>query len=283
MHIPNLQKLDLNIENCALSDIIPVLKLQTVTTLRLSDVSAGEITDWKIADWEFDNNTLTSLDLSFAGLTDHGAAGDEIRSFAAVFRNLKSLEMHSSFKPRAHHVLNSFAFQYLVYLFRHAFKTTLRKFSFWYTHNTHEGHLVEEDEALGESIGESLGARDILKESRLEKLKIDTIYLQKPTQITKLRSLALGPSCLPTSLRTLYVRHIVATGNLNPEEKNLMHSDEAQCLSQLVNLAARRSRFPNLQKLTLAISLPPFFEAVASRVVKIQARKVKVHLDLIFM
>jgi hypothetical protein len=62
-----------------------------------------------------------------------------------------------------------------------------------------------------------------------------------------------------------------------------MHSDEAQCLSQLVNLASRRSRFPNLQKLTLAISLPPFFEEVASRVVKIQARKAKVQLELMFM
>jgi hypothetical protein len=189
------------------------------------------------------------------------------------------LKIRRDLEPGYHAVLDGPAFQYLVYSFKHAFETTLRKFSFWYEHSENSGHLVEEDETLGGN----LGARDILRESRLEKLKIDTICLQKPKQTTELRSLTLGPSCLPTSLRTLYMRHIVATGNLNPEEKNLMHSDEAQCLSQLVNLAARRLRFPHLRKLTLAIALPPIFEDVASRVVKIQARKVKVQLDLMFM
>jgi len=282
IHIANLQELDLDImgsfRECGLSDILPVLKLQTVTTLRLSGVAARETVRMSFDDWEFENNTVTNLDLSFFEPTNGEELSEKIRTFAAVFRNLRSLKIHANYQWNNTHIpiLTGYTFRCLVYSFKHAFETTLREFSFGY--NDAYGHSEE-----FEALGHGLGAREILKASRLEKLQIDTICLQKLAQTTKLRSLALEPSCLPASLRTLYVRHVVATGNLNPEEKNLMHSDEAQCLSQLVNLAARRLRFPNLQKLTLAISLPPVFEEVASRVVKIQARKAKVQLELIFM
>ncbi|KAG9194377.1 hypothetical protein G6011_04412 [Alternaria panax] len=281
IHLPNLHELDLDImcrfKECGLSDIVPVLKLQTVTTLRLSGVAARESVALSFDDWEFENNTVTSLDLSFYEPTDGDQLSDKIRIFAAVFRNLRSLKLHADYQWNTHTpVLTGHTFRCLVYSFKHAFETTLREFSFGY--NDDSGSFEEE-----EVFSHSLGAREILKASRLEKLKVDTICLQKANQTNKPRSLLLEPSCLPTSLRTLYVRHIVATGNLNPEEKNLMHSDEAQCLSQLVNLAARRLRFPNLQKLTLAIFLPPFFEEVASRVAKIQVRKAKVQLELMFI
>jgi hypothetical protein len=278
MNIPNLQELDLNIGRYTLSDIIPVLKLQTLQTLRLSGVAAGEIPDEHFDNWEFENNTLRTLDLSFTEPTTHWGLCDEMQVFAAVFCNLKCLKMHSNYEPSIRDVLDGSVFRYLVHAFKQSFETTLRDFTFEYNH-PNDGYIVEEDEPEGEL----LDARDILKESQIERLRIDTICLHKPRQEAKLRSLVLGPSCLPTSLRTLYLRHVVATGNLNPSERNLMHSDEAQCLSQLVNLAARKSRFPHLQNLTLAICLPPFFEDVASRVVKVQARKVKVQLDLMFM
>ncbi|CAI9625269.1 unnamed protein product [Alternaria burnsii] len=281
MHLPNLQELDLDImgsfKECGLSDIVPVLKLRAVTTLRLSGVAARETVAMSLDDWKFENNTVTSLDLSFFEPQDGEELSEKIRIFAAVFRNLKSLKLHANYQWNTHiPILTGFTFRCLVYSFKHAFETTLREFSFGY--NDDYGHSEE-----FEVLGHSLGAREILKASRLDNLKIDTICLQKANQTNKLRSLLLEPSCLPTSLRTLYVRHIVAPGNLNPEERNLMHSDEAQCLSQLVNLASRSSRFPNLQKLTLAIFLPPFFEEVASRVVKIQARKAKMQLELMFM
>lgn len=282
MHLPNLQELDLDImgssQECGLSEILPVLKIQTMTTLRLSGVAARETVVMSPDDWRFENNTITSLDISFYEPQDGEELSEKIRIFAAVFRNLRSLKLHANYQRNNTHVpvLSGFTFRCLVYSFKHAFETTLREFSFGY--NDDYDHPDE-----SEAQGHSLDAREILKASRLEKLRIDTICLQKAKQTNKLRSLLLEPSCLPTSLRTLYVRHFVATGNLNPEERNLMHSDEAQCLSQLVSLGSRRLRFPNLQKLTLAISLPPFFEEVASRVVKIQARKAKVQLELIFM
>lgn len=277
LDVPNLQELDLNIGRYTLSDIIPVLKLQTLHTLHLSGVAAAEIPDEHFDNWEFENNTLSTLDLSFTKPTTHWELCDEIPNFAAVFRNLRCLKMHSNYESSICDVLGGSVFRYLVHTFKQSFETTLRDFIFEYNH-TNDGHIGEEDEPEGERFD----ARSILKESHLERLRIDTICLHKPRQETKLRSLVLGPSCLPTSLRTLYMRHVVATGNLNPRERNLMHSDEAQCLSQLVNLGARRSRFPHLQNLTLAICLPPFFEDVASRVVKVQARKVKVQLDLMF-
>jgi len=279
LNVPNLQELDLNIVPGTLSEIIPVLKLQTLKTLRLSGVTAGEIPDEHFDDWEFKNNTLDTLDISF---TDHtlqwGLGDDEIQVFAAVFLNLGRLKLHSNYEGSIRDVLDGTAFRHLIRAFKHSFETTLRELTFEYNH-PNDGFIIEEDEAVSGHVD----VRDIIKDSRLEKLRFDTICLHKPMQEAKLRSLALGPSCLPTSLRTLYLRHIVATGNLNPRERNLMHSDEAQCLSQLVNLGARRSRFPHLQNMTLAICLPPFFEDVASRVVKVQARKVKVQLDLMFM
>jgi hypothetical protein len=278
MNMPNLQELDLNIGLCALSDMVPVLKLKTLKTLHLSGVAARELSESNVDDWGFDNNTLTSLDLSFVEPACEWEFCDEFQEFASVFRNLSCLNIHSNYEPMRLSVLDGPVFRYLVHAFRHAFETTLREFSFEYNHQ-HNGHFIEEEEV---EVG-SLGAGDVLKNSRLEKLKIDTICLHKSGQVAKLRSLALGSSYLPTSLHTLYLRHVVASGNLNPIERNLMHSDEAQCLSQLVNLAARRSRFPHLQNLALAICLPPFFEEVASRIVKVQARKVKVRLDLIFM
>ncbi|KAH6883301.1 hypothetical protein BKA58DRAFT_34353 [Alternaria rosae] len=278
INIPSLQELDLNIWSGTLSDIVPVLKLQTLKTLRLSGVAAGEIPDENFDDWEFENNTLSTLDISFTDPKFQWELCNEIQVFAAVFLNLRCLKLHSNYEGSIRDVLDGTAFRYLIRAFKHSFETTLRELTFEYNH-PNDGFIIEEDEA----VGGCAGVRDIIKDSQLEKLRFDTICLHKPMQEAKLRSLVLGPSCLPTSLRTLYLRHIVATGNLNPRERNLMHSDEAQCLSQLVNLAARRSRFPHLQNLTLVICLPPFFEDVAARVVKVQARKVKVQLDLMFM
>ncbi|KAI4617076.1 uncharacterized protein J4E87_008590 [Alternaria ethzedia] len=278
MDIPSLQELDLNIWPGTLSSIVPVLKLQTLKTLRLSGVAAGEIPDEHFDDWEFENNTLSTLDISFTDPKLQWELCDEIQAFAEVFLNLRCLRLHSNYEGSIRDVLDGTAFRYLIRAFKHSFETTLRELTFEYNH-PNDGFIIEEDEAVSGHVD----VRDIIKDSRLEKLRLDTICLHKPMQEAKLRSLALGPSCLPTSLRTLYLRHIVATGNLNPYERDLMHSDEAQCLSQLVNLGARRSRFPHLQNMTLAICLPPFFEDVASRVVKVQARKVKVQLDLMFM
>jgi hypothetical protein len=79
MCLPNLKELDLDIDECALSEIVAVLKLQTVTKLRLSGVVAREIEDWEFGGWGFENNTLTSLDLSFIKAMNQGGSGDNIR------------------------------------------------------------------------------------------------------------------------------------------------------------------------------------------------------------
>jgi len=278
LHLPNLQKLDLDITSCRLSGVIPILRLPSVTALILSGVSLGRSDSRDKDDWNFANENITYLEISFSDPEVAWEVCDEIWSFAAVLQNLRCLHIHSDYEAPRPFPLNAPAFRCLVQAFKHAFLTTLRDFSFMYNDLTH-GALYEGDVA----ISDQFDARAILRRSQLEHLMIDTMCLHPARQTQTLRSLALGPSCLPASLRTLYARHLVASENLNPVEKNLMHSDEAQCLSQLVNLAARKSRFPHLEKMTLAISLPAFFEEVASRIVRVQSRQVKVQLDLMFM
>lgn len=277
-HLPNLHKLDLDITSCKLSDILPALQLPSITELRLSGAAARQIPGPCLIDWDVVNTAIICLDVSFADPENWWEDCDEIWKFAAVFRGLRSLSLHGDYEPERTYTLNGPVFRCLVHAFKRSFETTLRSFSFGYNDVNH-GHMHQGDL----SISDALDAREILKQSQLENLKIDTMCLHKPMQPENLRSLELGPSCLPPSLRTLYVRHLVAAGNLNPTERNLMHSDEAQCLSQLVNLGTRRTRFPHLSKMTLAISLPSFFEEIASRIVKVQARKVKIRLDLVLM
>ncbi|KAI2480450.1 hypothetical protein Ptr902_08631 [Pyrenophora tritici-repentis] len=278
LHLPNLQRLDIDIVSCRLSKVIPILRLPSITVLILSDVSLQRSYSRDERDWTFVNDNITYLEISFSSSDIVWEDGEEMRSFAAVFRKLQCLHINSIYKGPDAASLNSPAFRCLVHMFKHAFETTLRDFSFMYNDLDH-------GDMYGGDVGVSarFDARAILRHSRLEHLMIDTICLDTPRHTQALRSLALGPSCLPASLHTLYVRHLVASGNLNPVEKNLMHSDEAQCLSQLVNLAARRLRFPHLERMTLAISLPAFFEEVASRVVRVQSRQAKVPLELMFM
>jgi hypothetical protein len=276
--LPSLHKLDLNLESCKLSDLLPILQLPSITALSLSAVVARQIADPSPIDWRVVNTAITSLDISFSDPENWWEDCNEIWKFAAVFRGLRSLSIHSDYELERKHTLNGPVFRCLVHAFKHIFETSLRSFSFGYNDVNH-GYMYQGDVA----ISDAFDARSILKESQVEHLKIDTMCLHKPRQTENLRSLELGPSCLPRSLRTLYLRHLVAVGNLNPTERNLMHSDEAQCLSQLVNLGTRRARFPHLQKMTLAISLPSFFEDVASRIVKVQARKVKMQLELMLM
>ncbi|KAL6160917.1 hypothetical protein ACJQWK_08228 [Exserohilum turcicum] len=275
---PSLHKLDLDLTSCKLSDLLPVLQLPSLTALGLSGMVARRIADPGPDDWRITNTAITSLDMSFSDPADWWEDCNEIWKFAAVFRNLRILSIHSDYEPERKHALNGPVFRCLVHAFRHVFETSLRSFTFGYN-DIHHGYLHQGDA----TISDALDARAILKQSHLEHLKIDTMCLHRPRQTENLRSLELGPSCLPSSLRTLYLRHLVAAGNLNPIERNLMHSDEAQCLSQLVNLGTRRARFPHLDKMALAISLPVFFEDVAARILKVQARKVKLHLELILM
>ncbi|EMD95640.1 hypothetical protein COCC4DRAFT_55159 [Bipolaris maydis ATCC 48331] len=277
-HLPGLHKLDLDLKSCKTSDLLPVLQLPSVTALCLSGVVARQTDNASPIDWGIANTAIASLEMSFSDPETWWEDCDEIWKLAAVFRNLKSLSIHSDYEGERKHTLNGPVFRCLVHAFKHAFETNLRSFSFKCNDVNHD-YIYQGDVA----VSGAFDAREILKRSQLKSLEIDTMCLHRSSQEEKLRSQELGPSCLPASLRTLYLRHLVATGNLNPIERNLMHSDEAQCLSQLVNLGARRARFPNLEKMTLAISLPPFFEEVASRVVRVQARKVKLQLELILM
>ncbi|CAE7031733.1 hypothetical protein P3342_006681 [Pyrenophora teres f. teres] len=278
LHLPNLQRLDIDIASCRLSKVIPILKLPSITVLILSDVSLKRNDSRDKYDWTFANDNITYLEISFSDPEIGWEACEEMRNFAAVFRKLQCLHINSVYEGPEATSLNGPAFRCLVQMFKHAFETTLRDFSFMYNDLDH-GAMYEGDVA----VSDQFDARAILRHSRLEHLMIDTMCLHTPRHTQALRSLTIGPSCFPASLHTLYVRHLVASGNLNPVEKNLMHSDEAQCLSQLVNLAARKSRFPHLERMTLAISLPAFFAEVASRVVRVQSRQAKIQLDLMFM
>jgi len=278
LHLPNLQKLDLDTSSCRLSELIPIFRLPSLTALILSGVSLKQSDSRDKDDWKFTNNHISYLEISFSDSGTGWEACDELSSFAAVFRNLRCLHIHSDYDVPGSSLLNGPAFRCLVQVFKHAFQTTLRNFSFMYNDLNH-GATYDGDV----SVSDQIDTRAILRGSQLEHVLIDTMCLHPPRHTLTLRSLEFGPICLPKSLRTLYLRHLVASGNLNPAEKNLMHSDEAQCLLQLVTLAARKSRFPHLEKMTLAISLPAFFEEVASRVVRVQSRHVKVQLDLMFM
>lgn len=276
--LPSLHKLDLDITSWRLSDLLPILQLPSLTALRLSGVVPRHVVYSNPIEWAIKNTSIASLDMSFSEPESWWELCNELWNFAAIFGSLRSLNLHSDYERVTKFILNGPVFRCLVHAFKHAFEKSLRCFSFGYN-DVHHGYMYEGDL----DISDAFDAREIIKQSHLEHLKIDTMCLHRPRQTENLRSLDLGPSCLPSSLRTLYLRHLVAVGNLNRTERNLMHSDEAQCLSQLVNLGTRKARFPHLKKMTLVIFLPPFFEEVASRIVKVQARKVKLQLDLMLM
>jgi hypothetical protein len=281
--LPNLRRLDISIpllnprrmgnpmSFSNLRDWIPVLRMPSITTLRLKGVVATEITDYRYDDWDFINNNITSLDISFTWNAVEWEECNETWAFAATFRHLKSLRISGSYDAEAEFALDAPVFRRLVHAFKHTFDTTLRDFDFRYNNVYYDNEMT----------GDAFDARTILKQSRLEHLKLDTESLCR--REATLRSLEVGPSSLPSTLETLYLRHAVDVEGLNQAARNLMHSDEAQCLSQLVELAARTSRFPNLQRLTLVIFLPTEFEEVASRVVKVHARKAKVQLDVMLV
>jgi hypothetical protein len=189
---------------------------------------------------------------------------------------LRSLKLHStkeSFHPRE---LGGPVFRCLVQWFKRSFETTLRTFDFRYNDPNHDRGYDGE-----EAISNTYDARSIIKQSRLEHLKVETDCLSRPGNT--LRSTDISVSCLPSTLRSLYIRHQVEDFRISDRERNMMYSDEAECLSQLVKLSARKSRFPHLQKITLAVFLPQFFEEVACRVVKVQARVAKAQLEPIFV
>ncbi|USP76364.1 uncharacterized protein yc1106_03638 [Curvularia clavata] len=276
--LPRMRKLDLDMTSWKLSHLLPVLQLPSIIELRLSGVEARHIAQPSSVDWAITNTSITSLDMSFSRPERWWEHCNELWKFAAVFGGLRSLSAHSDYEVVHTDILSGPVFRCLVDAFKHAFETSLRSFRFGYNDLNHdqayEGDL---------DISDAFDAREILKQSHLEHLTIDTMCLHRPRRNDNLRSLDLAPSSLPSSLRTLYLRHVVAIGNLNPTERNLMHSDEAQCLSQLVNLGTRKARFPRLEKMTLAIFLPAFFEDVALRILKVQARKVKLQLELMLM
>jgi hypothetical protein len=267
--LPNLRRLDISIpllnprrlgnpiSFSNLRDWILVLRMPSISTLRLKGVVATEVTNYRFDDWNFINNNITSLDISFTWNT--------------VECHLKHLRISGVDDSAAGFVLDAHVFRCMVYAFKHAFETTLRDFDFRYNDVYYDNDVASD----------AFDARTILKQSHLEHLKLDTESLcrREPT----LRSLVVGPSSLPSTLKTLYLRHAVDLEGLDQAARNLMHSDEAQCLSQLVELAARTSRFPNLQRLTLAIFVPTEFEEIASRVVKVHARKAKVQLDVMLV
>jgi hypothetical protein len=270
MRLPNLCRLDISMPECNLKNWLPVLQKRSITTLRLKGVVATHVEDDRNDDWNFINNNITSLDVSFTWNDLPWEECNEICKFAATLRNLRCLRISGVYDPEVEFALDACVFRCMVNAFKHAFETTLRDFDFRYNDVYYENEMTSD----------AFDARTILKRSRLEHLKLETDCLrrQEPT----LRSLEVGPSSLPSTLKTLYIRHLVDVEGLNQAARNLMHSDEAQCLSQLVKLAARTSRFPDLQKFTLVTFLPSMFEEVASRVVKVHARKAKVQIDLMF-
>lgn len=278
MRLPSMHKLDLDVTSWTLSHLLPILQLPSITELRLSGVKARHIAQSSSETWAITNTSITSLDMSFSRPERWWEHCNELWKFAAIFGGLRSLSAHSDYEAVYTDTLSGPVFRCLVHAFKHAFETSLRSFRFGYNDlhydQTYEGDL---------DISDAFDAREILKSSQLEHLTMDTMCLHRPRQDNNLRSLDLAPSCLPSSLRTLYLRHVVAIDNLNPTERNLMHSDEAQCLSQLVNLGTRRARFPHLRKMTLAIFLPAFFEDVALRILKVQARKVKLQLEMMLL
>ena len=246
------------------------MKLPSITTLRIQRVVAEPVENERNDDWDFLNGNITSLDVGFAWNNERWEDCNQLWRFAAIFRHLTCLRISGTHIPEAPIALDAPAFRCIVHAFKHAFETTLRDFDFRY-------NSVYCD---NESPADEFDARAILKGSRLEHLKLETDCLRREEPM--LRSLEVGPSSLPSTLKTLYIRHAVDIERSNQAARNLMHSDEAQCLSQLVKLATRTSRFPHLQKLTLVIFLPYMFEEVASRVVKVHARQAKVQLDLMF-
>jgi hypothetical protein len=270
MRLPNLHRLDISVPFGNLKDCTIVVKLPSVTTLRLQSVEAAHFEEEQNDDWNFFNDSITSLDVSFVRPDSPWEQCNETWSFAAVFRNLKSLRLSGVYDPEVEFAFDAPTFRCMVHAFKHAFETTLRDFDFRYN-SIYRGAATNSN---------AYDVRSILKRSQLEHLKLETDCLRP--QIPTLRSLEVGPSSLPSTLKTLYIRHAVDVERLNQAARNLMHSDEAQCLSQLVKLASRTSRFPDLQKLTLVIFLPPMFEEVASRVVKVHARQAKAQLDLMF-
>jgi hypothetical protein len=276
LELPRLHTLEADMGLLPLTTLEPVIKSLTIRTLRLRGVQIQSMASpYGDLAWDCKNETINTLDISLAdstALSLWGICGD-LERLAGCLANVHCLRLHSIDEEDTCR-LHSPAFRALVRAFERPLRTTIRDFTFRYNDGDHGDMFDGIDD---------FDARGVIRSSLLERLETETnCLLRTNSGAAMLRSLTIGPLCLPITLRKLYLRHAVYIERMAPQNQNLMHSEEAQCLSQLVTLLGRNTRCPGLQDITVAVFLPVWFQEIASRVIRKHARGSKVHIDFVF-
>lgn len=264
-----------------LHGVMKFLGFRSVKTLRLEHLyicSRTTVLPPMNAPPTMSNDSITRLELVLSGTMDFTSMGLEVHQgiteFAKSLVSLRDLQIGNDQSYQIVDRLPGSVFRELVRCFQHSFLDTLRSFEFLSNENGFGRNYVD--------WLDGFDARDTIRKSKLLRLKTETDHLLRSGAV--LRSLAITTNCLPKTLRSLYLSHALDTRTMSPSDQNIMHSEEAQCLSRWIDSLGRSKRqCPDLQSITFVLFLPAWFEGIASRVVRTHARLSKVQIKFIFM
>ena len=279
--LPKLQVLDLS-GTYWLNDSswLELLQTPSLRTVYLRQFSPQEIYEDMSMNWEFSNPSINTLHVHMLELETFWVDCDNLRMLPKMFPNIASLHVRACSGDYVFCDLNNAVFGYFIYLWRVQLETTMRNLAFGHTDNNILERYLEAATDVFEDKGFS--AQQLLKHSRLEHLKVDTNCLL-PRAVAN-RSKALDLSVLPTTLRTLYLRHVVLIDDTpDPKKKarDVRNREEMACLVRLFVEMRRLKRCTDLVKVSLALLVPHELADVALGIIREATSRLRVPLDLV--
>ncbi|KAL6704436.1 hypothetical protein ACN47E_008180 [Coniothyrium glycines] len=275
LELSRLKVVEVDLQHAPMQSLLPLLRIPSVTRLHIKNlVIDTQSTDQVMLPWDVTNYSITTLKISIFDLKNLSRRRDcgELEMLGRALKSMQVLQLDHVGDSGQNEGPTIMTFRVLVNTFRQAFATTLREFTF--------------KQDVGNPFLEHamIDARSIIKSSQLTRLQVDTNCLLRSTLVLagNLRSLLLGPLCFPTTARKIYLRHRILVERMSPLDQNMMHSEEAQCLSHLITLLVRLPKNSDLEEVTIAVFLTDWFEDVASRVVRKHARPSKRPIKFIF-
>jgi hypothetical protein len=278
--LPNLQILDVTHNFRRLDDSwIEMVKVGSLRSVYIRQFQPAPVDEYTGTAWEFTNANVRKLHLELVGPDDSWEYCESLTKIAPIFPALTSLHL----RPRIGGWgcdMSPALYRHFVFLWRNQFATTLRHLSFLQTERRLVHMYLNTD--AEEFDNTELDHQKVLQDSRLETLKLDTNCLLAGEEAD--RSTFLDLSILPATLRTLYLRHVVfrdGTGKPTDLTSDLRTQEEMSCLLRLFVELRKLSNFPDLEKVTLALFMPPELVNVTVGIVREGTSRIQVPLDLV--
>ncbi|OAL57479.1 hypothetical protein IQ07DRAFT_638805 [Pyrenochaeta sp. DS3sAY3a] len=243
--LPNLEVLVINVDTFEDWTWVTYLRTPKITTIYLQNLTPRRIDEDDETDWNFTNNSVLNLHITFIEPEDDPWEDcDDISKLADIFSALQRLEVSESGVSMETNQFDGPVYRNIVYSFRTAFETSLTEFEFWYHGENVLGQYLDMDEV----ISAVFGAQETLHQSRLKNLRLDTNCLLPFSTVN--RSGTLTFQHLPRTLRKVYLRHVVYPHATDS-------SEEIQCLFRLFENLGLLQQYPEIEEVTIALFVKP--------------------------